>query len=87
MARSHSDALVVFARTERPGPQDDLSGALCNGKKGALEVPISVSPFPKMEQWSDCTGRVTDSIERSGELIISAHSNTSLSAQVCERGL
>jgi glucose-6-phosphate 1-dehydrogenase len=65
MARSHSDALVVFGATGDLAHKMIFPALYAMVKKGALEVPIIGVAFPK---WSmeRLHRRVTDSIERSG---------------------
>jgi glucose-6-phosphate 1-dehydrogenase len=65
MARSHSDALVVFGATGDLAHKMIFPALYAMVKKGAIEVPIIGVAFPK---WSmeRLHRRVTDSIERSG---------------------
>jgi len=65
MARSHSDALVVFDATGDLAHKMIFPALYAMVKKGAIEVPIIGVAFPK---WSmeRLHRRVTDSIERSG---------------------
>jgi glucose-6-phosphate 1-dehydrogenase len=65
MARSHSDALVIFGVTGDLAHKMIFPALYAMVKKGALNVPIIGVAFPK---WSmeRLHKRVTDSIERSG---------------------
>ena len=65
MARSHSDALVIFGVTGDLAHKMIFPALYAMVKKGALEVPVIGVAFPK---WSmeRLHKRVTDSIERSG---------------------
>jgi glucose-6-phosphate 1-dehydrogenase len=65
MARSHSDALVIFGVTGDLAHKMIFPALYAMVKKGALNVPIIGVAFPK---WSmeRLHRRVTDSIERSG---------------------
>jgi len=65
MARSHSDALVVFGVTGDLAHKMIFPALYAMVKKGALDVPVIGVAFPK---WSmeRLHRRVTDSIERSG---------------------
>jgi len=65
MARSHSDALVIFGVTGDLAHKMIFPALYAMVKKGALKVPVIGVAFPKwgMERLHK---RVTDSIERSG---------------------
>ena len=65
MARSHSDALVIFGVTGDLAHKMIFPALYAMVKKGALKVPVIGVAFPK---WSmeRLHKRVTDSIERSG---------------------
>jgi glucose-6-phosphate 1-dehydrogenase len=65
MARSHSDALVIFGVTGDLAHKMIFPALYAMVKKGALDVPVIGVAFPK---WSmeHLHKRVTDSIERSG---------------------
>jgi glucose-6-phosphate 1-dehydrogenase len=65
MARTHSDALVIFGVTGDLADKMIFPALYAMVKKGALKVPVIGVAFPK---WSMVRlhKRVTDSIERSG---------------------
>jgi glucose-6-phosphate 1-dehydrogenase len=65
MAKSHSDALVIFGVTGDLAHKMIFPALYAMVKRGALEVPVIGVAFPK---WSRerLHKRVTDSIERAG---------------------
>ena len=65
MARSHSDALVIFGVTGDLAHKMIFPALYAMVKKGALKVPVIGVAFPKLSI-ERLHKRVTDSIERSG---------------------
>ena len=65
MAKSHSDALVIFGVTGDLAHKMIFPALYAMVKRGALKVPVIGVAFPK---WSmeRLNKRVTDSIERAG---------------------